>query len=94
MHRRISHGNRTLAFATKPIAEGEEITDAYCATFASAPIEKRRHALKKYNFECACAACRGRWGLLNYLPQKLSGAACLPHLSAAEAKTQAELLRD
>ena len=46
MYRRGNHGNCTLAFATKPIAEGEEIADTYCATFASAPIEKRRDALR------------------------------------------------
>ena len=88
MCRRVNHGNCTLGYAIKPIAEGEEITDTYSATFASAPIEKRRESLKKYNFECACEACRSRWPTLSHLPQKLSSNFCHEKLSTAEVKTQ------
>ena len=87
----MNQGNCTLAFATKPISEGEEITDTYCPTFASAPVGKRREALKKYNFECGCEACAERWPTLAHLPQKLTGNFCHDKLSAAEVKTQVGL---
>lgn len=72
-YRRINFGNKTLAFATKNILEGEEISDTYCQTFAAVSRDTRAKALTKYNFSCACDACRNNWPTLSELPQKLTG---------------------
>jgi len=40
-----------LAFATRPIAEGEEICDAYSPVFGVASIEERAEVHLRYHFQ-------------------------------------------
>ena len=62
---RVSWGRITLGFACKPIAAGEEIVDTYCQPFVVVGKEERRQRLAKYNFSCACNACKHNWPRMN-----------------------------
>ncbi len=72
-YRRINFGRCTLAFATRTIPEGDEISDTYCQIFAAEDAGVRQRALKKYNFVCRCDACAQGWPTLAKLSQKLTG---------------------
>lgn len=71
-YRRISRGKITLGVASKAIKKGQEITDTYCATFASANKESRHSSLAKYNFICQCRPCQENWPTLSKMSQSLS----------------------
>ncbi len=47
--------------ATRPIRKGEEILDVYSGVFSKSPPEDRQVVHARYNFECACVACREDW---------------------------------
>ena len=70
---RVSWGRITLGFACKPIAAGEEIVDTYCQPFVVVGKEERRQRLAKYNFSCACNACKHNWPRMNGLEERLQG---------------------
>ncbi len=72
-YRRVNVGRHTLAFAIRPIKGGEEITDAYCTTFAALSREGRMRALEKYNFVCCCPCCTNDWPKMAGLPKDISG---------------------
>ena len=68
---RVSWGRITLGFACKPIAAGEEIVDTYCQPFVVVAKEERRQRLAKYNFSCACNACKHNWPRMNGLEERV-----------------------
>ena len=70
---RVSWGRITLGFACKPIAAGEEIVDTYCQPFVVVGKEERRQRLAKYNFSCACNACKHNWPRMNGLEERVQG---------------------
>lgn len=70
---RVSRGNTTFGFASRPIAKGAEILDTYCKPAAAATREERQRYLAKYNFTCGCAACRDNWPTLAGRPSQLAG---------------------
>ena len=70
---RVSWGRITLGFACKPIAAGEEIVDTYCQPFVAVDKEERRQRLAKYNFCCACNACKHNWPRMGGLEGRMEG---------------------
>ena len=92
-YRRLYVGNRTLAFATRPIPKGAEISDTYTQAFAVCPKQERLRALKKYNFVCDCRACAEDWPLLSELRLERKKAALKDSEAKALAKTKARVAR-
>jgi hypothetical protein len=74
-YRRITAGRRTVGVTVRPIRKGEEITDTYCQPFAVCDRAARHEALRKYDFVCACVACREEWPGIARMPSKLIGQA-------------------
>ena len=46
--------NQVLAFATRPILKGQEITDGYSGIFSNIPLEDRTEIHSRYHFDCLC----------------------------------------
>lgn len=63
--------NQVLAFATRPIKKGDEITDGYSGIFVNVPLEERISIHSKYHFQCLCLACQEKWPMKNGLNHQL-----------------------
>lgn len=67
---RVNRGTATLCFASRDIAEGEEVTDCYSQAFDSTPLAERQpELLTKYKFGCGCEACAEQWPTFHQLPR-------------------------
>ena len=70
---RVNLGTSTIAFASRNIAKGEEITDCYTYPFDITPGQERRLYLKeKYKFLCQCQACKENWPTAARLPKSFT----------------------
>ena len=63
--------NQVLAFATRPIKKGEEVTDGYSGIFSNVPYQERTSIHSKYHFSCLCLACEQKWPMKNKLGSQL-----------------------
>ena len=67
---RVNVGTTTLAFASRNIKKGEEITDCYSHPFDVTPLEARGPYLEdKYKFKCCCNPCQHKWKTATLLPK-------------------------
>ena len=70
---RVNCGHSTIAFASRNIAKGEEITDCYSYPYDITPVQERRPYLQeKYKFLCQCEACRDNWPTAAQLPKSFN----------------------
>ena len=60
-----------LAYATRPIKKGDEITDGYSGIFSNIPQDNRAQIHSRYHFDCLCKACEKFWPLKHELPSKI-----------------------
>lgn len=65
---RIWIGQKPLAFATRPIRQGEEVCDSYSGIYAFSPMTERQNVHKQYLFQCGCVACENNWQMFDKLP--------------------------
>ena len=67
---RVNSGHSTIAFASRNIKKGEEITDSYSYPYDVTPKDERLTYLEnKYKFACKCKACNENWKTANELPR-------------------------
>ena len=63
--------------------------DTYCQPFVAVGKEERRQRLAKYNFSCACNACKHNWPRMDGLEERVQGlpekAYKVPKAALAEA---------
>ena len=71
---RVNSGHTTVAFASRNIKKGEEITDCYSHPFDVTPLEERGPYLEdKYKFKCSCEPCLNNWKTATLLPKYFFG---------------------